>query len=120
MGAPPSITMSRGRRIDLSGPHYYQDLLTGIAMEILNELSELDKLALYMGAGTGGAAGTGSRLRVELADVEAALRLKPDDTEALVEEILDFGLRGVARPELLQAMNREAEPDGPRFFVGPN
>jgi AcrR family transcriptional regulator len=42
------------------------------------------------------------------------------DTEALVEEILDFGLRGVARPELLQAMNREAQPDGPRFFVGPN
>jgi hypothetical protein len=46
MGAPPSITMSRGRRIDLSGPHYYQDLLTGIALEILNELSELEKLDL--------------------------------------------------------------------------
>ena len=46
MGAPPSITLSRGRRIDLSGPHYYQDLLTGIAMEILNELSELEKLDL--------------------------------------------------------------------------
>jgi hypothetical protein len=40
------ITMSRGRRIDVSGPHYYQDLLTGIAMEILNELSELEKLDL--------------------------------------------------------------------------
>jgi hypothetical protein len=46
MGAPPGITMSRGRRIDLSGPHYYQDLLTGIAMEILSELSELEKLDL--------------------------------------------------------------------------
>ncbi len=46
MGAPPTLTMSRGRRIDLSGPHYYQDLLTGIAMEILNELSELEKLDL--------------------------------------------------------------------------
>ncbi len=46
MGAPPAITMSRGRRIDLSGPHYYQDLLTGIALEILNELSELEKLDL--------------------------------------------------------------------------
>jgi hypothetical protein len=46
MGTPPSITMSRGCRIDLSGPHYYQDLLTGIAMEILNELSELEKLDL--------------------------------------------------------------------------
>ncbi len=42
------------------------------------------------------------------------------DTEALVEEILDFGLRGVARPELLQAINREAAADAPRFFVGPN
>ena len=46
MGAPPTITMSRGRKIDLSGPHYYQDLLTGIAVEILNELSELEKLDL--------------------------------------------------------------------------
>jgi hypothetical protein len=47
MGASPAtITMSRGRRIDLSGPHYYQDLLTGIALEILNELSELEKLDL--------------------------------------------------------------------------
>jgi hypothetical protein len=47
MGAPPAaVTMSRGRQIDLSGPHYYQDLLTGIAMEILNELSELEKLDL--------------------------------------------------------------------------
>jgi AcrR family transcriptional regulator len=41
------------------------------------------------------------------------------DTEALVEEILDFGLRGVARPELLQAINREATAP-PRFFVAPN
>ncbi len=47
MGLPPAaITMSRGRKIDLSGPHYYQDLLTGIAMEILHELSELEKLDL--------------------------------------------------------------------------
>jgi hypothetical protein len=46
MGAPPTITMSRGRKIDLSGPQYYQDLLTGIALEILNELSELEKLDL--------------------------------------------------------------------------
>jgi hypothetical protein len=38
--------MSRGRKIDLSGPQYYQDLLTGIAMEILNELAELEKLDL--------------------------------------------------------------------------
>jgi hypothetical protein len=41
-----AITMSRGRHIDLSGPHYYQDLLTGIAMEILQELGELEKLDL--------------------------------------------------------------------------
>ncbi len=46
MGGTPSITMSRGRRIDLSGPQYYQELLTGIATEILNELSELEKLDL--------------------------------------------------------------------------
>jgi hypothetical protein len=46
MGSPLTITMSRGRSIDLSGPQYYQDLLTGIAMEILNELAELEKLDL--------------------------------------------------------------------------
>ena len=43
---PRTITMSRGRQINLSGPQYYQDLLTGIALEILNELSELEKLDL--------------------------------------------------------------------------
>ena len=46
MGPPLAITMSRGRSIDLSGPQYYQDLLTGIAMEILGELGELEKLDL--------------------------------------------------------------------------
>jgi hypothetical protein len=47
MSRPPlTITMSRGRTIDLSGPQYYQDLLTGIALEILHELSELEKLDL--------------------------------------------------------------------------
>jgi hypothetical protein len=38
--------MSRGRKIDLSGPHYYQDLLTTIAQEILQELAELEKINL--------------------------------------------------------------------------
>ena len=42
----PFITMSRGRKIDLSGPQYYQDLLTNIAQEILNELAELEKVNL--------------------------------------------------------------------------
>jgi len=47
MGAPPAaVALSRGRRLDLSSPDYYQDLLTGIATEILNELSELEKLDL--------------------------------------------------------------------------
>jgi hypothetical protein len=47
MGQPPAaVIMSRGRRLDLSGPHYYQDLLTGLALEILGELSELEKLDL--------------------------------------------------------------------------
>ena len=38
--------MSRGRKIDLSGPQYYQDLLTAIAQEILQELAELEKINL--------------------------------------------------------------------------
>jgi hypothetical protein len=47
MAPPPAaVTMSRGRKIDLSGPHYYQDLLTDISLEILSELSELEKLDL--------------------------------------------------------------------------
>lgn len=41
------VTMSRGRHIDLSGPHFYQDLLTTIAQEILGELAELEKLNLH-------------------------------------------------------------------------
>lgn len=46
-GSPgPFIVMSRGRRIDLSGPQYYQDLLTTIAQEILRELTELEKINL--------------------------------------------------------------------------
>jgi len=40
----PFIIMSRGRKIDLSGPQYYQDLLTTIAQEILQELAELEKI----------------------------------------------------------------------------
>jgi hypothetical protein len=44
--AGPFIVMSRGRKIDLSGPHYYQDLLTTIAQEILQELAELEKVNL--------------------------------------------------------------------------
>ncbi|OGP69825.1 MAG: hypothetical protein A2Y80_03820 [Deltaproteobacteria bacterium RBG_13_58_19] len=39
-----TITMSRGRHIDLGGPQYYQDLLTTIAQEILHELSEIEKI----------------------------------------------------------------------------
>ena len=47
MGSPPAtITMSRGRQLDLRGPNYYQDMLTGIAQEILYELSELEKIDL--------------------------------------------------------------------------
>jgi hypothetical protein len=42
----PFIVMSRGRKIDLSGPQYYQDLLTTIAQEILHELAELEKINL--------------------------------------------------------------------------
>ena len=42
----PFITMSRGRQVDLSGPYYYQDLLTGIAQEILHELAELEQINL--------------------------------------------------------------------------
>ena len=44
--APGAVTLSRGRRIDLSRPDYYQDLLTGIVEEILHELVELEKLNL--------------------------------------------------------------------------
>ena len=47
MDSPPAtVTLSRGRRIDLGTPDYYQDLLTGIAQEILSEVAELEKLNL--------------------------------------------------------------------------
>jgi hypothetical protein len=41
-----TISMSRGRQFDLSSPTYYEDMLNGIAQEILRELSELEKLDL--------------------------------------------------------------------------
>jgi hypothetical protein len=43
---PKTISLSRGRQIDLSQPNYYRDLLTGIATEILHELSEIEKINL--------------------------------------------------------------------------
>ncbi|HYA35066.1 MAG TPA: TetR/AcrR family transcriptional regulator [Candidatus Binataceae bacterium] len=42
------------------------------------------------------------------------------DTESLVQEILDFGLRGVARPELLSEIDRYAAPKDPDFFIARN
>lgn len=43
---PKTISLSRGRQIDLSQPNYYRDLLTGIATEILHELAEIEKINL--------------------------------------------------------------------------
>jgi hypothetical protein len=43
---PAAVTLSRGRRIDLGRPDYYQDLLIGIVEEILAELAELEKINL--------------------------------------------------------------------------
>jgi hypothetical protein len=41
-----SVTLSRGRRLDMSRPDYYHDLLSGIVEEIIHELAELEKLSL--------------------------------------------------------------------------
>ncbi len=46
MDAPPYISMSRGRRIDVSGPDFYQKVLNALADEILLELAELEKINL--------------------------------------------------------------------------
>ena len=46
MSPPAFINMSRGRVLDLTGPNYYQEMLTGIAEEILNELAEIEKVDL--------------------------------------------------------------------------
>ncbi|MGQ9919798.1 MAG: hypothetical protein ACUVRZ_00540 [Desulfobacca sp.] len=43
---PKTITLSRGRTLDLSQPNFYRDLLTGIATEILHELAEIEKVNL--------------------------------------------------------------------------
>ncbi|MFP3867045.1 MAG: hypothetical protein ACLFUU_02655 [Desulfobacteraceae bacterium] len=45
---PTTIALSRGRKIDLSQPNYYRDLLTTIAQEILYELSEIEKVDLTL------------------------------------------------------------------------
>ncbi|HTR61330.1 MAG TPA: TetR/AcrR family transcriptional regulator [Candidatus Binataceae bacterium] len=42
------------------------------------------------------------------------------DAETLVESVLDFGLRGVARPELLEAVEQgRREQNGTASFLGP-
>lgn len=46
MDYEPYIFMSRGRRIDVSGPDFYQKVLNALADEILIELSELEKIDL--------------------------------------------------------------------------
>lgn len=50
--------------------------------------------------------------------VGVSSRTPNNDTEALVEEILDFGLRGVARPELLRTIDHETSREASHFFVG--
>ena len=57
-------------------------------------------------------------------------RTRPHDAETLVQEILDFGLRGVARAELLEAIDRYSRnprrvpkmttPAGSAFFIAHN
>lgn len=50
-------------------------------------------------------------------------RTRSQDTDLIVQEILDFGLRGVARAELLDAIDREAvnsKDSGQSFFIAPN
>ena len=44
-------------------------------------------------------------------------RTRPRDTDTLVQEILDFGLRGVARKELLESIDRNGAPEQPGFFI---
>lgn len=44
--SPGAVTLSRGRKLDLNSPDYYQEMLTGIVEEILNELAELEKINL--------------------------------------------------------------------------
>jgi hypothetical protein len=46
VAAASTVTMSRGRVLNLSRPDFYQDLLNGIAQEILNELAEIEKVDL--------------------------------------------------------------------------
>jgi AcrR family transcriptional regulator len=60
--------------------------------------------------------------------VSVLSRTRARDAEILVQEILDFGLRGVARPELLEAIDRNSrnvnekneKPAGQPFFITPN
>jgi AcrR family transcriptional regulator len=53
--------------------------------------------------------------------VGLASRARPTDIEQLVEEILNFGLRGVARPELLDAVQAGRKTEsGNGFFITRN
>jgi AcrR family transcriptional regulator len=53
--------------------------------------------------------------------VSLASRTRPTDVEQLVEEILNFGLRGVSRPELLEVVSVSGKAEGGNgFFIARN
>lgn len=119
-GAPgPFIVMSRGRKIDLSGPQYYQDLLTTIAQEILRELSELEKINLenLQGELLEQVVGiTQIRLLNELYFALGQLRAQgmEVDVKQAIQDLRDIWNRyidGTNRPEMLKF--HEEESNGP-------
>ena len=115
----PYIVMSRGRKIDLSGPQYYQDLLTTISQEILRELSELEKINLESLEGDllEQVVGiTQIRLLNELYFALGQLRAQGMETDVkqAIQDLRDIWNRfidGTNRPEMLKF--HEEESTGP-------
>jgi hypothetical protein len=106
----PFVNMSRGRKIDLSGPQYYQDLLTTIAQEILQELAELEKISPENFAGDFMEQVVGItqiRLLNELYFALGQLRAKGMelDVKQAIKDLRDIWNRfidGTHRPEILK------------------
>ncbi len=111
----PFIFMSRGRRIDLSGPQYYQDILTTIAQEILQELTELEKINLenLQGELLAEVVGiTQIRLLNELYFALGQLRAQGVelDVRQAIQDLRDIWNRyidGTQRPEILKFYEEE-------------
>jgi hypothetical protein len=117
MDKPAVISMSRGRHIDVSGPDFYQNLLNGLADEILIELSELERIdfaALGPEAFDQVVGITQIRLLNELYYCLGQLKARGVelDVKRAIQDLRDIWNSSIDRTERSEALKFAEEPGG--------